>query len=80
MSTNMSELPYTIAGVIQEFVDDSARITLENQTPLIVPKSLIAESATVGSTIHIAIFSENDIAAEHERLAKAVLQEMLRLD
>ena len=74
----MPSLPHTIHGVIQEFSDDSAVIKLDNGETVRLPKHLTSESANTGSGVHLAVFSDADVAAEHERLAKKVLAELLR--
>lgn len=74
----MPHLPHTISGVIQAFEDNVVLITLENNETIRLPKRLTSASAGVGSSVHIALFSDSDLASEHERLAKAVLSELLR--
>ncbi|MDA1038237.1 MAG: hypothetical protein O2877_00935 [bacterium] len=74
----MSDLPHTIGGTIRELNDTNATIVLENNETINIPKTLIPETASVGSGVHLAIFSDTDVKTEHERLAKAVLKELLR--
>ena len=74
----MPYLPHTISGTIQSLSDDTVTITLENNETVTLPRHLTSESAHVGSGVHLAVFSDADVAVEHERLAKAVLTELLR--
>ena len=76
----MPDLPHTIGGVITKFEDDTATVELDNNEVVKVPKSIVSESATVGSGVHVAVFSDDDVDAEHERLAKSVVAELLRND
>lgn len=74
----MPSLPHTIHGVIESFSDDTVTLTLDNGETVKLPKHLTSELANVGSGIHLAVFSDTDVAAEHERLAKKVVAELLR--
>ena len=74
----MPQLPHTLHGTIQDFEDETVVIKLDNDETIRLPKHLTSELANVGSGIHLAVFSDADVAAEHERLAKAVLSELLR--
>ncbi len=71
-------LPYTIPATIQEFKDNEAVVTTDDGQSLTIPKSMVSENATVGGTVNIAIFSEQDVASERERFAKQVLNELLQ--
>ena len=70
-------LPYTLEATIEEFKDDIAMIVTDDNQRLRVPKSMISENATVGGPIHLAIFSDQDVAGERDRFAKQVLNELL---
>ena len=74
----MPSLPHTIHGIIQSFVDDVAIVELENGEIVKLPKHLTSDLANVGSGVHLAVFSDANVAAEHERLAKKVVAELLR--
>lgn len=74
----MANLPHTIKGVVTERTEDTALITLSTGESVRLPTSLFSETAIVGSDVHLAIFSDAEADVEHERLAKAVLTEMLR--
>lgn len=71
-------LPYTIAATIHEFTDDQVIIVTDDGQKLTLPKTNISESATVGGTVHLAVFSEQDVAAEREQFAKQILNELLQ--
>lgn len=74
----MSQLPHTIHGIIQSFDEGTVTIDLDNNETIRLPKHLTSELANVGSGVHLAVFSDADVASEHERLAKVVLTELLR--
>ena len=71
-------LPYTLEATVEAFTDDQATIITDNNERLTVPKNMISSNATVGGTVHLAIFSEQDVAVERERFAKQVLNELLQ--
>jgi len=71
-------LPYTLEATIEKFSDDQTTIVTDKNERLVVPKNMISTNATVGGTVHLAIFSEQDVAAERERFAKQVLNELLQ--
>lgn len=70
-------LPYTLEATIEEFKDDIAVIVTDDNQRLRVPKSMISANATAGGSIHLAIFSDQEVASERERFAKQVLNELL---
>lgn len=74
----MANLPHAIKGVVTERKEDTALITLSTGESVRLPTSLFSEAAVVGSDVHLAVFSDAEADAEQERLAKAVLVEMLR--
>jgi len=71
-------LPYTIEATVHEFTDDSVVVSTDDGQKLTLPKSMVSENVTVGGTVHLAIFSDQDVAAERERFAKDVLNELLQ--
>ncbi|MFH1315789.1 MAG: hypothetical protein ABIH67_05355 [Candidatus Uhrbacteria bacterium] len=71
-------LPYTLEATIEKFTDDQVVIITDKNERLTIPKSMISANATVGGTVQIAIFSEQDVATERERFAKQVLNELLQ--
>jgi len=70
-------LPHTLPATISELLDDKAVIELEGGQTVHLPRYLIPDGA-VGDTVHLAVFTDTDAASEHERLAKAVVEELLR--
>jgi len=71
-------LPYTIEANVHEFTDDHIVISIDDGQKLTLPKSLVSDNVTVGGAVHLAIFSDQDVAAERERFAKDVLNELLQ--
>ncbi|MBU0531355.1 MAG: hypothetical protein ABIG32_01070 [Candidatus Uhrbacteria bacterium] len=71
-------LPYTIEATVHEFTDDSVVISLDDGQKISLPKALVSDNVTVGGTVHLAVFSDQDVAAERERFAKDVLNELLQ--
>lgn len=74
----MSSLPHTIPGTIRALEADTVTVELSSGASFDVPRSLLSPHVEIGSEVHMAIFSDTDAAAEHERLAKAVLAELMR--
>lgn len=74
----MTNLPHTISGTISEIGESTATIMLENGETVTVPKRILSETAFVNSKVRLAVFSDVEMSAEHERLAKAVIEELLR--
>lgn len=70
-------LPYTLEATIEEFKDDTAVLVTDDNQRLRVPKSMLSDNVTVGGAVHLAIFSDQDVASERERFAKQVLNELL---
>ena len=71
-------LPYTLEATVEEFEDNVAIIVTDDNQRLRVPKSMISENATVGGTVYLSIFSSQDAAAERDRFAKQILNELLQ--
>lgn len=74
----MSHLPHTIQATVTAITDTDVSVTLENGSLSTLPRHLFSQDARVGDTIHLAVFSSEDTKIEHERLAKAVLAELLQ--
>lgn len=74
----MTNLPHTISGTISEIGESTATIMLENGETVTVPKRILSETVFVNSKVRLAVFSDVEMSAEHERLAKAVIEELLR--
>lgn len=72
------KLPYTLEATVEEFKKDQAVVVTDNNERLSVPKSMISDNVTVGGAVHLAIFSDQDAAAERERFAKQILNELLQ--
>ncbi len=71
-------LPYTIEATVHEFTDETVIVSIDDGQKITLPKSLVSDNVTVGGTVHLAIFSDQDVAAERERFAKDVLNELLQ--
>lgn len=70
-------LPYTIPATVKDFTNGSVIVVTDDGQQLTVPKTMVSQNTTVGGTVHVAIFSEQDVAAERERFAENILHELL---
>ena len=71
-------LPNSLEAVVEEFKNDIAVVVTDDNQRLRVPKSMISKNATVGGTVYLTVFSSQDAAAERDRFAKQVLNELLQ--
>jgi len=70
-------LPYTTPATIKDFTNGSVIIVTDDGQQLTVPKDMVSQNATIGGTVHLAVFSEQDVATEREKFASNILQELL---
>jgi hypothetical protein len=75
---DMSKLPHTIKGTVATLDDKIVELVLENGETVKVPRHILSDKIAINSPVHLAVFSDEDYKLEHERLAKVVLNELLK--
>lgn len=74
----MPDLPHALPASISEIEPETATLTTDDGQTLRYPRRLLPDDSAKGNRIHILVLSDHDADGERERLAKAVLSEMLR--
>ncbi|MBU0648780.1 DUF3006 domain-containing protein [Patescibacteria group bacterium] len=65
-------------GVIDRFENDKAVIVLDDGQEIIWPVSEMPDGATEGEAVRLVIFTKEDDRTEREKMAKIILNEILR--
>lgn len=74
----MDALPHGIKATVVECKKDMVILKTPDDQHLSWPKSLLKETINAGDEIHLVAFSKQDALEERKRLAKELLNEILR--
>lgn len=74
----MPDLPHALPAIISALEPETATLTTDDGQTVRYPRRLLPDDCAVSNRVHLLVLSDHDAEGERERLAKAVLSEMLR--
>ncbi len=74
----MSDLPHALSATIQSIDRENAVLLTKDGQTIRWPVRLLKPESTPGTAVHLLVLSDTDASDERERLAKQVLNEMLK--